>query len=123
MPNQPDVVEALRELLAAYEAWASASLTADTAKKNYTDPLPDIYAECAAMVRCSNAEKAARTALALAAAPSTQQDERAAFEAWADANQFNIHRDDSDKYNDYHKATTRWAWQAWQARAALKDRT
>jgi hypothetical protein len=47
-------------------------------------------------------------------------DEREAFEAWAAANQFDIHRDESDKYRDYHRATTRWAWQAWQARAALK---
>jgi hypothetical protein len=47
-------------------------------------------------------------------------DEREAFEAWAGANQFDTHRDESDKYRDYHRATTRWAWQAWQARAALK---
>ena len=42
-------------------------------------------------------------------------DTRQAFEDWAEANQFEIHRDDTDKYRDYHRATTRWAWQAWQA--------
>lgn len=62
----PDVREALRELLAAYEAWASASLIADVAKKNFTDPQSEIDAECAALERCSNAEKAARAALAAA---------------------------------------------------------
>jgi hypothetical protein len=44
-------------------------------------------------------------------------DERAAFEAWAGAEGFCLHRDDSEKYRDYHRATTRWAWEAWQARA------
>lgn len=47
--------------------------------------------------------------------------ERAAFEKWADANQFCIYRDDSDKYCDYHRATTRFAWEAWQARAVLAE--
>jgi hypothetical protein len=44
--------------------------------------------------------------------------EREAFEAWAAAHQFCTYRDESDKYRDYHRTTTRWAWQAWQARAA-----
>ena len=58
---------------------------------------------------------------ALYTQPQAQElpDERAAFEAWAESEHFNIHRDDSEKYSDYHKATTRWAWSAWQARAAL----
>ena len=48
--------------------------------------------------------------------PTVRPDaERAAFERWAEANQFCTHRDDSDKYREYHRATTRWAWQAWQA--------
>lgn len=46
------------------------------------------------------------------------ESERAAFEAWAEREGFNIQRDDSDKYCEYHRTTTRWAWQAWQARAA-----
>ena len=41
--------------------------------------------------------------------------ERAAFERWAEANQFCVQRDDSEKYREYHRATTRWAWMAWQA--------
>ena len=45
-------------------------------------------------------------------------DERIAFERWASAAGFNTHRDDTDKYRDYHKTTTRWAWLAWKARAA-----
>ena len=33
------------------------------------------------------------------------------------------HRDDSDKHREYHRATTRWAWMAWQAaRAAERER-
>ena len=47
------------------------------------------------------------------------EQERAAFEAWAKTNDFELHRDNSDKYRDYHRATTRWAWGAWQARAVL----
>lgn len=42
-------------------------------------------------------------------------DERAAFEAWAIAEGFNTDRDGSEKYREYHKTTTRWAWMAWQA--------
>jgi hypothetical protein len=52
-----------------------------------------------------------------ASQPREPLSEREAFEAWASAEGFCIHRDDSDKYRDYHRATTRWAWQAWQARA------
>ena len=45
------------------------------------------------------------------------------FEVWAEANQFCLHRDDSKKYVDYHKTTTRWAWMAWQAgQAAMRER-
>jgi hypothetical protein len=51
--------------------------------------------------------------------PVQALDERATFEAWAEGEQFCLHRDDSEKYREYHRATTRWAWQAWQARAAL----
>ena len=47
--------------------------------------------------------------------PISSEHERDAFERWARANQFCTHRDDSDKYREYHRATTRWAWQAWQA--------
>lgn len=36
--------------------------------------------------------------------------DRAVFERWAEAQGFNIHRDDSEKYREYHTATTRWAW-------------
>lgn len=50
----------------------------------------------------------------------TTDTERAEFEAWAQANDFCIHRDDSEKYRDYHRATTRWAWLAWQAARASK---
>jgi hypothetical protein len=40
---------------------------------------------------------------------------REAFEKWALAEGFNIDRDpDVPKYSDYHRATTRWAWIAWQ---------
>lgn len=60
----------------------------------------------------------ARVVLAEATPVAAAPDEREAFEAWAEREGFNIHRDDSDKYRDYHRATTRWAWQAWQARAA-----
>lgn len=45
--------------------------------------------------------------------------ERAAFEAFAQANDFDTYRDDTDKYREYHRATTRWAWMAWKARAAI----
>lgn len=45
--------------------------------------------------------------------------ERAPFEKWADEQQFCIYRDDTDKYRDYHRVSTRFAWQAWSARAAL----
>lgn len=48
-----------------------------------------------------------------------QQSERERFEAWAENAGFNIHRDETAKYIDYHKVTTRHAWNAWQARAAL----
>jgi hypothetical protein len=49
--------------------------------------------------------------------------ERAAFERWATENSFCVHRDDSDKHREYHRATTRWAWMAWQAaRAAERER-
>ena len=48
--------------------------------------------------------------------PTVRPDpERAAFERWAEANQFCVQRDDSEKYREYHRATTRWAWMAWQA--------
>ncbi len=50
----------------------------------------------------------------------TTDTERAEFEAWAQANDFCIHRDDSEKYRDYHRATTRWAWLTWQAARASK---
>jgi hypothetical protein len=50
---------------------------------------------------------------------TTTNTERERFEAWAASEGFNIDRDESEKYRDYHRATTRWAWQAWQARAAL----
>lgn len=50
-----------------------------------------------------------------------EQAERAKFEAWASANDFNIHRDETPKYIEYHKPTTRWAWQAWQYRATLSQ--
>lgn len=55
------------------------------------------------------------------AAPREQEpsDERATFEAWAHAEGFNTDRDDSEKYRDYHRATTRWAWKAWQASRAI----
>lgn len=36
--------------------------------------------------------------------------DRAVFERWAEAQGFNINRDDSEKYREYHTATTRWAW-------------
>jgi hypothetical protein len=61
----------------------------------------------------------AQPAQAPAAAPQELSDEREAFEKWADANGFNTHRDDTPKYREYHRATTNWAWQAWQARALL----
>lgn len=48
-----------------------------------------------------------------------QRDERASFERYAEAEGFCIDRDDSDKYREYHRPTTRWAWRAWLARAAL----
>lgn len=49
---------------------------------------------------------------------AAQVGEREAFEAWAAAEGFCVHRDGSEKYSEYHKTTTRWAWKAWQARAA-----
>lgn len=48
--------------------------------------------------------------------------ERADFEAWAERQGFCTHRDDTDKYREYHRATTRWAWQAWQAARATETR-
>jgi hypothetical protein len=63
-------------------------------------------------------QRVACAALTADAASEQPSGEREAFEAWASANQFNIDRDESDKYREYHRATTRWAWQAWQARAA-----
>ena len=39
---------------------------------------------------------------------------REAFEKWALAEGFNIDRDpDVPKYADYHRTTTRWAWDRW----------
>lgn len=49
----------------------------------------------------------------------SQDKEREAFEAWAEKAGFNISRDETEKYREYHRTTTRWAWDAWQARAAL----
>lgn len=46
--------------------------------------------------------------------------EREAFEKWARETGFNTDRDETDKYRDFHRATTRFAWMAWQARAALE---
>lgn len=40
---------------------------------------------------------------------------RAAFERWAEENQFCVLRDGSEKYREYHRATTRWMWMAWKA--------
>lgn len=48
-----------------------------------------------------------------------QQSENERFEAWAEKAGFIVHRDETAKYIDYHKVTTRHAWNAWQARAAL----
>jgi hypothetical protein len=58
---------------------------------------------------------------AAAPAQAVVTDEREAFDKWADAAGFNIDRDDTDKYREYHRATTRWAWHAWQARALLQS--
>lgn len=71
---------------------------------NQTEPASDSFAS-SATVECP--------------AAANQGSERALFEAWAEANQFCIHRNDSDKYRDYHRATTRFAWDGWQARALL----
>ena len=49
--------------------------------------------------------------------PTFLEAERPGFERWAASAGFNIDRDDSDKYLDYHRSTTRWAWEAWVARA------
>jgi hypothetical protein len=40
---------------------------------------------------------------------------RAEFEAWAASMDYCLHRDDTEKYLHYHRATTRFAWEAWQA--------
>lgn len=83
--------------------------------------LPQITSALAAAVECEIFERdvlPTLAALAEAAPVAAAPDEREAFEAWAEREGFNIHRDDTDKYHDYHRATTRWAWLAWQARAA-----
>lgn len=41
--------------------------------------------------------------------------ERERFEAWAVTESFNIDRHYDDAGGEYHRATTRWAWMAWQA--------
>jgi hypothetical protein len=46
------------------------------------------------------------------------QAEREAFEEWAGANQFTTYRDDTPKYQDYHRVSTRWAWMGFQAGVA-----
>ena len=65
----------------------------------------------------------------LATAPSAAQSEavtgdvleaeRAQFEPWAISMDYCIDRDETPKYINYHRATTRFAWEAWQARAAI----
>lgn len=49
------------------------------------------------------------------ASPAPPQGEREAFEAWAIREGFNIHRDDSEKYREYHRTSTRWARLGWCA--------
>lgn len=41
--------------------------------------------------------------------------ERERFEAWALSENFNVDRCYDDAHGEYHRATTRWAWMAWQA--------
>lgn len=55
----------------------------------------------------------------LAAVHAAQSDERSTFEAWAISMDYCIDRDETPKYINYHRATTRFAWEAWQARAAI----
>ncbi len=64
---------------------------------------------------------ALRSALAADRA-ATAPDERAAFEAWADSMNYAIHRDETDKYKDYHRATTRFAREGWLSALAWYTR-
>lgn len=92
-----------------------------------TDTARQALAECAqwleAALRCKDwkwdgdqreyaegALAAARSALSEEAVPSG---EREAFESWAHASGFNIDRDETEKYKNYHRATTRFARDGW----------
>ena len=48
--------------------------------------------------------------------------EREEFERWAEENNFCTYHDETDKYREYHRATTRWAWHAWQAARAAETK-
>lgn len=65
----------------------------------------------------------AREALTAAPTPPDEATSRAQFEAWASSQSFNVDRsyDDIEK-GEYHRATTRWAWMAWQAARTQGDR-
>lgn len=88
--------------------------------REYAIHYADYRAQSGFEGREENTQKllALEEAIASLAAPQVAADERAAFEVWAEANDFCIHRDETPKYANYHRATTRFAWEAWQARSA-----
>lgn len=59
----PNLVAVLRESLNASEAYAKATMSMEVATNNFTDSEPDEESYVMAMVRDSNAEKAAATLL------------------------------------------------------------
>ncbi len=71
-----------------------------------------------------SAQQALQNLLASIAADraATAPDEREAFEAWADSMNYAINRDETDKYKDYHRATTRFAREGWLSALAWYTR-
>lgn len=98
--------EALQELVDALEAGAAASIAADNATANFTNPKPEQDAAIAALVRASNAMKAARAALS----QERPQAEPVAFEDW-----WNDPPNDAEAptpEGPISKASARWIWES-----------
>ena len=58
-----------------------------------------------------------------ASEPALLIDERAEFEAWANSNDYECHRDKTAKYKEYHRATTRFSREGWLAAMAWAKNT
>jgi hypothetical protein len=102
--GNPDVIEPF------WDEWQECS------KEQYEQALAAPDQQGRALCDCTI------TTAAQAAMP-VAHGEQEAFEAWAHANAFNIHRDESDKYKNYHRATTRFARDGWLSALAWVKNT